>query len=212
MKREVETTSDWENWYWHVGKDWANVLITSSGRQEERQYVGKSVQEVAQNRGIDVWDALFDLVKAGGIEVAPKSMNEEQKREALRTPFVSIDCDAPPTNPAAAASAHPRACGTFPRVLAKYVRDEKVISLEDAVRKMASLPANRLHLSNRGRISPGMVADLVIFDLSKVQDLATFEKPLVQSTGMDYVIISGKPVIDAAKLTNLRPGEVIRLR
>jgi N-acyl-D-aspartate/D-glutamate deacylase len=139
-------------------------------------------------------------------------MNEEQKREALRAPFVAIDCDDAPTNPATAASAHPRAFGTFPRVLAKYVRDEKVIPLEDAIRKMTSLPANRLRLWNRGRINPGLVADLVIFDPSKVQDLATFEKPLVQSVGMDYVIISGRPVIDATKLIDIRPGEVIRLR
>jgi N-acyl-D-aspartate/D-glutamate deacylase len=97
-------------------------------------------------------------------------------------------------------------------VLAKYVRDEEVIPLEDAIRKMTSLPANRLRLWNRGRINPGLVADLVIFDPSKVQDLATFEKPLVQSVGMDYVIISGRPVIDAMKLIDIRPGKVIRLR
>ena len=212
LRRQIEMTSDWENWYWHVGKDWANVLITSVGRKEDLQFVGKSVQEVARMRNVDVWDAFFDLVKVGGVNVAPKSMNEEQKREALRAPFVAIDCDDAPTNPATAASAHPRAFGTFPRVLAKYVRDEKVIPLEDAIRKMTSLPANRLRLWNRGRINPGLVADLVIFDPSKVQDLATFEKPLVQSVGMDYVIISGRPVIDATKLIDIRPGEVIRLR
>jgi len=212
LRREVEMTSDWENWYWHVGKDWANVLITSVGRKEDLQFVGKSVQEVARMRNVDVWDAFFDLVKVGGVNVAPKSMNEEQKREALRAPFVAIDCDAAPTNPATAASAHPRAFGTFPRVLAKCVRDEKVIPLEDAIRKMISFPANRLRLWNRGKINPGLVADLVIFDPSKVQDLATFEKPLVQSADMDYVIISGRPVIDATKLIDIRPGEVIRIR
>jgi len=210
VRREIERTSDWENWYQHVGKDWGNVLITGVGRKEDLQYIGKSVKEVAAIQRTDVWQAFFDLVQAGGVGVAPRSMNEEQKREALRAPFVSIDCDASPTNPQTAASAHPRAFGTFPRVLAKYVREERVIPLEEAIRKMTSLPANRLGLWNRGRISPGMMADLVIFDPEKVQDLATFEKPLVYSVGIDYVLVGGRPVIDDGRLMEIRPGEIIR--
>jgi len=210
IRREIEKTADWENWYLHVGKNWDNVLITSVGENTDPEFVGKSIKEVAGMRKVDAWQAFFDLVQAGRTSVAPKSMNEEQKHQAMRAPFVMFDCDAGPTNPATALSAHPRAFGTFPRILAKYVREDKVVLLEDAIRKMTSLAANRLQLWDRGRISPGMVADLVIFDPAKVQDTATFEKPLRQSLGMDYVLVSGQPVIDDGRMTGLRPGEILK--
>jgi len=123
-----------------------------------------------------------------------------------------FDCDAGPTNATTALSAHPRAFGTFPRILAKYVREDRVVPLEDAVRKMSSLAANRLQLWDRGRISPGMMADLVIFDPAKVQDVATFEKPLQQSLGMDYVLVAGQPVIDEGRMTGLSPGAILKKR
>jgi N-acyl-D-amino-acid deacylase len=210
IRTEIEKTSDWENWYQHVGKNWDNVLITSAGRDADPQVVGKSVKEVATMRKVDPWQAFFDLVQTGRISVAPQSMNEEQKYEAMRAEFVMFDCDAGPTNPATAPSAHPRAFGTFPRILAKYVRADKTISLENAVRKMSSLAANRLKLWDRGRVAPGFVADLVIFDPAKVQDLATFTKPLQQSVGIDYVFVSGQAVIDDGRLIDIRPGGILR--
>ncbi|MCJ7679853.1 MAG: amidohydrolase family protein, partial [Candidatus Aminicenantes bacterium] len=109
VRRELEDTSDWENWYRHVGKDWGNVLIDRVGGQTEPECVGRSVQEVAEMRGVDVWKAFFDMIQERGVHVVPKSQNEEQKREALLAPFVMIDTDASPTNPKTAASAHPRA-------------------------------------------------------------------------------------------------------
>ena len=133
-----------------MGSNWDNVLIT---RAENEAYVSLSIQEAAEESGVDSWQMFFDLVEQGGtlngVEVAPKSMNEEQKMQALRAPFVAIDTDAFPTNPSAVDAAHPRAFGTFPRVLAKYVREEGIISLEEAIRKMTSLPANRLRLFDR---------------------------------------------------------------
>lgn len=210
LREEIETSSDWENWYRHVGQDWNHVLITRVGAKSNPKFVGLSVQEVAAMRGVDPWEAFFDLAQEGGVSVAPKSMNEEQKQEALRAPFVCIDTDAAPVNPARAASAHPRAFGTFPRVLAKYVREEKVISLEEAIRKMTSLPANRLKLYNRGRISPGKAADLVVFDPARVRDTATFSKPLSYAVGMDYVLVNGRVVIDEDQVTGVLAGEVIR--
>jgi N-acyl-D-aspartate/D-glutamate deacylase len=116
-----------------------------------------------------VWDTFFDLAMAQ-VTTAPESMDEEQKRAALHAPWVMIETDTPPVNINTAKSTHPRALGAFPRVLAKYVRDEKVLTLEDAIRRMTSMVANRLGLTDRGRIAPGMAADLVLFDPQRIQD------------------------------------------
>jgi N-acyl-D-amino-acid deacylase len=210
LRREVETTRDWENWYHHVGRDWDNVLITSVGARGNKEFIGLSVKQVAQNRGVDPWDAFFDLVQAGNVGVAPKSMNEDQKREALRAPFISVDTDSAPINPASVSSAHPRAFGTFPRIIQQYVMEEHVISLEEAVRKMTSLPANLLMLHDRGRIAPGMAADLVVFDPRQLKDTATYAKPLSYATGIDCVVINGELVVDEGKSTSAIPGAILR--
>ena len=212
LRREVETTSDWENWYRHVGMNWDNVLVAQVSGSLDKTYEGKSVAQIAKIRNSDEWTAFFDLVAAGGVSVNPKSMNEEQKHLALRAEFISVDTDASPTNANDVSSAHPRAFGAFARILAKYVRDEKVISLENAVRKMTSLPANRLGLYGRGHIAPGMQADLLIFDPDKVQDNATFESPVAYATGFDYVIVNGQLVIDDNTSTQSRPGQVLARR
>ena len=157
LRREIETTSDWENWYRHVGQEWDNVLITSVPPESNPEFVGLSVQGVAEKRGVDVWQAFFDLVQEAGrrgISTCPKSMNEEQKKLAMKAPFVCFDTDASPTNPHSVASSHPRAFGAFARVLAKYVREEDVIHLEEAVRKLTTLPASILGIEDRGRIAP----------------------------------------------------------
>jgi N-acyl-D-aspartate/D-glutamate deacylase len=212
LRHEIETTSDWENWYRHVGKDWDNVLITRVPQDVDPELVGLSVKGVAEKRGVDVWDAFFDLVQAGRTGTCPKSMNEEQKKLAMQAPFVCFDNDASPTNPEAVASAHPRAFGAFPRVLAKYVREEGVIPLEEAVRKLTSLPAGILRLPNRGRIAPSMAADLILFDPETVQDTATFTNPLSYSEGIDFVLVNGQVVIEEGRTTGARPGKVLRHR
>jgi N-acyl-D-aspartate/D-glutamate deacylase len=137
-------------------------------------------------------------------------MNEEQKRLALRSEFISFCTDSEPMDIAKATNAHPRAFGSFPRVLAKYVREERVISLEMAIRKMTSLPANRLKLYDRGRIAPGMAADLVIFDPNTIQDTATFTKPLSFPTGISYVLVNGKIAVDHGQSTGEIAGKVLR--
>jgi N-acyl-D-amino-acid deacylase len=212
LRNEIETTSDWENWFQHVGRNWDNVLVVKVPPTVDKNYEGKSIQEIATLRGSDVWDAFFDLVQQDGVEVDPKSMDENQKYEALRASFVSIDSDAEPMNPAVATYAHPRTFGTFPRILAKYVREEKIISLENAIREMTSLPANQLKLRSRGRISPGMAADLVIFDPAKIRDTATFAKPLSYAEGLEFVIVNGQLAIDEGKVTGVLAGTVIRFR
>jgi len=211
LRREIESTSDWENWYRHVGRDWNNVLISDLGKNSDPQIAGLSIQEVAQKRSQDAWDVFFDLVTEE-VGVNPKSMNEEQKQQALRAPFVCLDTDAAPVNPEKVASVHPRAFGAFARVIAKYVREEKVISLEEAIQRMAALPAGILKIKNRGLVAPGYYADLLIFDPKKVKDKATFTQPLQYSEGFDYVIINGALVIDSGQMTEALPGKVLRHR
>ena len=184
LRREIETTGDWENWYRHVGSNWDNVLVARVPERGDKKFEGKSIAEIAKLRGKDEWATFFDLVESGEVSVNPKSMNEEQKYLALRTEFISFCTDSEPIDLATATSAHPRGFGSFPRVLAKYVREEKIITLEMAIRKMTSLPANRLKLFDRGRIAPGMAADLVVFDPNTIQDTATFSKPLAFPTGI----------------------------
>jgi N-acyl-D-amino-acid deacylase len=210
LRHEIETTSDWENWYRHVGRDWDNVLVASVGPKLDRHYEGKSISEIAKMRNQPEWDAFFDLAQSGDVSVNPKSMNEEQKRLALRSEWISICTDAPPTDIKTATNAHPRAFGSFVRVLSQYVREEKVISLERAVRQMSALPANFLQLYDRGRIAPGMAADLLVFDPARVQDTATFVKPLSFPTGMPYVIVNGKVVNDKDRFTAENGGMLLR--
>ena len=209
VKREIEATSDWENWYHHVGSDWSKVLITNV-EQGDRSIVGKTVAEVAALRKQDVWETVFDLIRTTGADVAPESMDEEQKRLALRADFVSFDTDQAPLNRETAPSAHPRAFATFPRIFAKYVRDENVITLQEAVRKATSLPAARLKLVDRGRLVQGLAADVVVFDLATIDDVATFEKPLQFPTGISYVFVNGEAVVADAKPIESRPGKVLR--
>jgi N-acyl-D-aspartate/D-glutamate deacylase len=210
LRREVESTANWENWYRWVGMDWDNVLIDKAPPSVDGRVVGQSIAGAARTLGVDPWTAFFDLVQAGSVSVNPRSMNEEQKWQAFGVDWIMIDTDASPVNPATNASAHPRAFGAFPRVLAKYVRQDRALTLEDAVRRMSSLAAHRLGLTDRGLLAPGMAADLLIFDPDRVQDEATFSEPMKYATGMDYVLINGVPVIDDGKLMDVRPGRLLR--
>ncbi len=210
LREEVETTSDWENWYRHVGMDWNNVLIVSGSSSVDRRVIGGSVTDAAEVMGTDPWGAFFDLVQAGGVSVNPKSMNEEQKWEALRAPWVMIDTDASPVNPATSASSHPRAFGAFPRVIAKYVREDGVITLEEAVRRMTSLAAHRLGMFDRGLIATGMAADLVVFDPEELADKADFVNPMQYAEGIDFLLVNGVPVIEDGTLTDAKPGRLLK--
>lgn len=212
LRTEIESTYDWENWYKHVGEDWSQVLIVSAGDDGDSRWVGMNVREVAEARGVGEWTAFFDLVEQGGVSVTPKSMNERQKELAMQAPFVAFDTDYPPVNPDSVEGAHPRAFGAFPRVLGKYVRERGVLSLPEAVRKLASLPASILELEDRGTIEEGKRADLVVFDPDRVRDRATFENPLVYPVGIPYVIVDGVVVIDDGEWTRARPGTAIRYR
>lgn len=211
LRNEVETDSGWENWYRHIGMDWNNVLVVSAPANVDPRVVNRSVVEAAEVLGTDPWNAFFDLVQAGGVSVNPLSMNEEQKRAALRAPYVMIDTDAAPVNPGSVSSTHPRAFGAFPRVIAKYVRKDGVITLEEAVRRMTSLAAHRLGMYDRGIVAPGMRADLVVFDPARLRDRADFgTDATLYSEGIDYLFVNGEPVIDNSEMTDAKPGRLLK--
>ena len=211
LRQEVESTSDWENWYRHVGMDWNNVLIVATSDSVDPNVINRSIVGAAEVLGTDPWNAFFDLVQAGGVSVNPQSMNEEQKWQALRADFVMIDTDASPVNPATTASSHPRAFGAFPRVIAKYVREDSVLTLEDAIRRMSSLAAHRLGLYTRGVVAPGMIADLVVFDEGELRDEADFGADAMQyALGVDYLLVNGTLVIDDGQLMESRPGRLLK--
>jgi N-acyl-D-aspartate/D-glutamate deacylase len=212
LQKEVEETADWENWYRHVGKNWGNVLITEVGPESDPSVVGLSIQEAAAHLEKDVWDAFFDLVAARGTGVCPESMDEAQKHLAMKEPFIAFDNDTQPTNPKSVASVHPRAFGAFPRILAKYVREENVIPLPEAIRKLTSLPADILRLPQRGRIEAGHAADVVVFDPERIEDTATFTEPLSYSVGIDYLLVNGDLVISDGEMTGALSGKVLRHR
>jgi dihydroorotase/N-acyl-D-amino-acid deacylase len=140
-------------------------------------------------------------------------MSEKDIAYALKQPWVSVDNDSQGTAPNGLLSRehpHPRAYGTFPRILRKYVREEKLLTLQEAVRKFSALPAQRMRLADRGVLKEGTWADVVVFDPERVRDVATFEKPNQLSVGMDYVLVNGVPVIEQGKMTNALPGKVLR--
>ena len=140
-------------------------------------------------------------------------MSQADVTLALQQPWVSIDTDAAGISPEGILGQghpHPRAYGTFPRILRKYVREEHVLTLPDAIRKFSALPAQRMRFTDRGVLKQGMWADVVIFDPDKIRDLATYDNPNQLSQGMNYVLVNGTPVIDAGKMTGALPGKVLR--
>jgi N-acyl-D-amino-acid deacylase len=145
--------------------------------------------------------------------VAVLGMDEPDVKLALQQPWVSIDNDSQGTSPEGLLGQehpHPRAYGTFPRILRKYVREEHALTLPDAIRKFSALPAQRMRLSDRGVLKQGMCADVVVFDPATIRDLATFEQPNQLSQGMEYVLVNGVPVIAEGKMTGALPGKVLR--
>ena len=160
-------------------------------------------------------EAFFDLLieDDGFTSVAVFGMSEPDVTLALQQPWMAINNDSSGASLEGILGQehpHPRAYGTFPRILRKYVREEKKLSLQDAIRKFSALPAQRMRLSDRGVLKSGMWADLVVFDPATIRDLATFDNPNQLSEGMDYVLVNGVAVIEAGKMTGKLPGKVLR--
>ncbi|MEA3244685.1 MAG: D-aminoacylase [Gemmatimonadota bacterium] len=190
-----------------------NVMVVGFKHPEFKQYEGKRLDEIARAMGKDWGDALIDLniAEQGGLGEILFLMSEENVALQLRQPWMKFGTDAGAQDPATATSmTHPRAYGNYTRLLGKYVREERVLPLEDAVRKASSAVATRLSLHDRGVLKPGMKADIVVFDDKTVRDLATFEKPHQLSVGMRYVLVNGVPVVAEGAHTGAKPGQIVR--
>ena len=179
------------------------------------QFQGKRLSDVAQAWKMDPIEALFDfLIKDDAFTSnAVFGMSEPDVSFALKQAWVAVNCDSSGTAPEGLLGRehpHPRAYGTFPRILRKYVREEKLLTLEDAIRKFSALAAQRMRLTDRGVLKQGMWADVVVFDPATVRDRATFEEPNQLAEGIEYVLVNGVPVIDGGKMTGALPGRVLR--
>ena len=214
IRHDLETdTSGWDNeWLEVPGPD--AILVSVEQNPNLLALQGKTIAQIAQAEKKDPIDTIFDLlIEDPDISVAVFGMSEDDVAYALKQPWVSIDNDSQGTAPDGILGRehpHPRAYGTFPRILRKYVREEKLLTLQDAIRKFSALPAQRMRLSNRGVLKQGMWADVVVFDPGKIHDVATFERPNQLSVGMEYVLVNGIPVIEHGKMTNALPGMVLR--
>jgi N-acyl-D-amino-acid deacylase len=215
MRKDMETPStEWDNeWLEIPGPE--SVLIGVVQNPKLLPLQGKTLAEIAKLWNKDPMDALFDLLieDKAFTSVAVFGMSEPDVALALQQSWVSIDNDSSGTSPEGLLGQehpHPRAYGTFPRVIRKYVREEKKLTLEDAIRKFSALPAQRMRLTDRGVLKAGMWADVVIFDPATVRDLATFADPNQLSQGMEYVLVNGVAVIDRGKMTGARAGKVLR--
>jgi N-acyl-D-aspartate/D-glutamate deacylase len=216
LENEINNGIPGSNWYNHYTATggWEGMLLVSFSNPKHKQFEGKRMSEVIQALGRPGLDVLFELLSENGGSVPTVYFHhsEEDMRHALRQPFVSIGSDGTAVKtegPLARGNPHPRYYGTFPRVLGRYVREEKVITLEEAIRKMTSANAAKVRQYDRGLLRPGMRADVTVFNPNTVIDHATFEKPHQYATGIDYVIVNGTVVLEKGRHTGARPGTIL---
>jgi len=215
IRKDMLTPSKtWDN-EWNEIPGPESVLITAVQNRKLLPLQGKTLADIAKSENKDPLDALCDLLIEDDAftSVAVFGMSEDDVSLALQQPWVSINNDSSGASPEGLLGEehpHPRAYGTFPRILRKYVREEKKLALEDAIRKFSALPAQRMHFTDRGVLKAGMWADIVVFDPSTIKDVATFEEPNQLSQGMEYVLVNGVPVIDQGKMTGKLSGKVLR--
>jgi N-acyl-D-amino-acid deacylase len=215
IKEMTTPTNEWENLFLHAGPE--NVLLIGFKSDSLKPLTGKTLADVAKMRGSTPPETAIDLVIQDGsrVEAVYFLMSEDNVKKQIALPWVSFDSDAPSQAPEGVflkSSTHPRAYGNFARLLGKYVRDEKVISLEEAIHKLTSLPATNLGITRRGALQAGYFADVVIFDPAKIQDHATFENPQQYATGVIHVFVNGTQVLKGGGHTGAMPGRVVRGR
>ena len=214
VMEEMRTASDdWENLMLAAGAE--GVLLPYFQNPDLKKYTGMKLAAVAREMKKSPEETAMDLVIADGTRVSAIYflMSEDNLRLKIKQPWLSFGSDAGALDPKVASqfgSTHPRAYGNFARVFAKYVRDENVLTIEDAVRKMTGLPAKNLKIKDRGLLAEGYYADVVIFDPDKIQDHSTFEKPHALSTGVEHVFINGQQVVRGGQHTGATPGRVVR--
>jgi N-acyl-D-amino-acid deacylase len=215
VKTEMAVNADdWENLGYLAGPD-GLVLVDFKNEELKEKYMGKTVAAVAAERGQDYRDTIIDLVIEDGSRVGTVYflMSEENVEKQIRRPWVMFgsDADAPAAEgEALEQGAHPRTYGNVARLLGKYVRDEQVITLQEAVRRLTLLPAETLNIRSRGRLAPGYFADIAIFDAETIADHATFDDPHQYSTGVMHVLVNGVPVVSEGKHTGATPGRAVR--
>jgi len=214
VKEMTTPTDEWENLYLLAGSP-EKVLLVEFKNPRLRHYTGKTLGEVARLRGKSPEETAMDLVIADDSRVGAVYflMSEENVKKQIKLPWVSFCSDAGSLAPEGVflkANPHPRAYGSFARLLGKYVREEKVIPLAEAVRRLTSLPAQNLKLDKCGKLEKGYYADVVVFDPQRIADHATFAKPHQYATGMVHVFVNGTQVLRDGEHTGAKPGRVVR--
>jgi N-acyl-D-amino-acid deacylase len=215
VKREMnEPSTEWDNFYLSAGSP-DNIRLVGFKTEALKPLAGRTLAEVAAQRGTAPEDIAMDLVVEDNSNVAAAffSMSEDNVRKKIRTPWISFCSDAQSVATEGVflkRSPHPRTYGAFARLLGKYVRDEQLIPLEEAIRRLTSLPASNLRIARRGRLAAGYFADLVVFDPATIQDHATFKHPHQYATGVQHVFVNGVQVIKDGQHTGAKPGRVVR--
>ncbi|WP_442482636.1 serine hydrolase [Aeoliella sp. SH292] len=208
IRKEMEETDGWENWYRHAGSDWNRVLVGNTSNKKYAKWVGQSVAAIAKESGEEPWDVFFELVPDNTFAM-PITMSEANIIRAMQEEFVSFCTDVGPASESRSVS-HPRSHGAFPKLFSCYVRDLGAISLERAVAQASAVAANEVLAYDRGKLAVGLAADIIAFDYDTFADTATPAEPRKMPEGMKYVVVNGKLVLDDGKTTDHRPGRVLR--
>jgi len=215
VRREMDTpTGKWENFFIAAGSP-EKILLVGFKSEKLKSLTGKTLAEIAKLRGKSAEETAMDLVIEDGSRVSTVYflMSEENVRKEIALPWVSFGSDAESLAPEGVflkSNPHPRAYGTFARLLGKYVREERIVPLEEAIRRLSSLPAANLKLDRRGELKAGFFADVVVFDPAKIQDHATYDRPHQYSTGVVHVFVNGVQVLRNGEHTGAKPGRVVR--
>jgi N-acyl-D-amino-acid deacylase len=214
FRQAVEATAH-DGWFRGLPFDWTKLLITEVGNEDSKQYLGASLQQLADDWHVDGAEVCIELIRRerNRVGVVMFNRDEQDVRYFVQHPLSMIGSDGSsvaPYGPFVDTKPHPRFYGTFPKILGRYVRDEPLLSLEQAVHKMTGVPATRFGLTDRGTVAPGQMADLVVFDPATVTDRATFESPHQYPVGIDHVFVAGQAVVRDGEHTGALPGRVLR--
>lgn len=212
LKEMRSPTDEWENYFYSTGPE--RILLIDFRKEKFKKYIGKTLAEVAEEHGASPAETALDLVVEDNsrVEAVYFFMSEQNVKKKIAQPWMSFVSDAASMAPKGVflkSSAHPRAYGNFARLLGKYVRDDQIIPLEEAIRRLTSLPASNLKIHDRGALEVGYFADIVVFDPETIQDHATFEDPHQLATGVKYVFVNGTLVLEDGKHTGATPGRIV---